>query len=126
MKMTLVASYSAAPSRLMLVPSGITNLTRLSRQPYLVAHSIVIGMVAAEEDVPKPMAKAGTKTLVHGHMSESYVPPQCRLSMSEVSMRSRMTWVCRLSQMCLQSLCNVRRAHNQKQLSSQCQSSSCL
>lgn len=63
MKMTLEASYRAAPSRLMLVPSGITNLTRLSRQPYLLAHSIVIGMVAAEEDVPKPMANAGTKAL---------------------------------------------------------------
>jgi len=35
-----------------LVPSGMTNLTRLSRQPSSLAHCIVIGIVAAEELVP--------------------------------------------------------------------------
>ena len=59
MNSTDAASYSAAPSRLMLVPSGITNLTMLGRHFKLTPHSIVTGMVAADEEVPKPMAKAG-------------------------------------------------------------------
>lgn len=59
MKSTEAASYKAAPSRLMLVPRGMTNLTMLGRHLRFTPHSMVTGMVAAEEEVPNPMAKAG-------------------------------------------------------------------
>ena len=50
----------------MLVPRGITNLTMDGRHLSFTPHSMVTGIVAALEDVPKPMAKAG-KYALHRH-----------------------------------------------------------
>jgi hypothetical protein len=44
-------------------PRGMTNFVIDSRHPKSMAHCMVTGIVAAELEVPKPMAKAGKKAL---------------------------------------------------------------
>lgn len=58
-----MASYSAVPSRLMFVPKGRTKLTMAGLHPCLIPHSILTGIVAALDDVPSAMAKAGNQDL---------------------------------------------------------------
>ena len=60
----------------MLVPRGITNLTMEGRHLSFMPHSMVTGIVAALEDVPKPMAKAG-KYALHRQASAHDAMTEC-------------------------------------------------
>ena len=71
MNMTATASYRAAPSRFIFVPRGIRNCTMLLSHPYSTPHSIVIGMVAALEEVLKPIIRAGRNDLQQTRILQS-------------------------------------------------------
>ena len=71
MNMTATASYRAAPSRFIFVPRGIRNCTMLLSHPYSSPHSIVTGMVAALEEVLKPIIRAGRNDLQQTRILQS-------------------------------------------------------